>query len=94
MMYTLVQHSGYGYGDKPGFYFYFGLEVRSATFADMKRVKKVGGFLFPTYQEADRKSMELMFPPENDSLYPAASVSFSTSKVDGLRIAIDPEAQP
>lgn len=100
-MYTLVQHSGYGYGHKPGFK--QGLESREVKRkGDINRVRKLGGYLFENYAEAEEAAHKLMYPPdgvgprgerlveEGFYLYPRFKGTFSDAVVDGLRIAIRP----
>lgn len=87
--YTLVQHSGYGYGQKPGFE--KGLEVRSLTSQkEINLVKKVGGMLFDTYAEASEAEMRMQYPPGHlpNNFYPGFLGSFSDKEIDGLKIAI------
>lgn len=87
--YTLVQHSGYGYADKPGFD--KGLETREiCTRAERNLVERVGGVVYEDYVQADEAAFELMYPPGNPPhmLYPCFQGTFSEKKIDGLRIAI------
>jgi len=86
---TIVQHSGWGYGQKPGFE--KGLEPREIpTRALRNLVERVGGVVYEDYLEADEAAHELMFPPGHPEhmLYPNFMGTFSEKKIDGLRIAI------
>jgi len=83
-LYTIVQHSGYGYADKPGFR--EGLEERCVTTNNqMKKIIKAGGILFKDYKRASEYCMKEQYPPEA-GMYPRAPGNFSLKKVDGLRI--------
>lgn len=84
--YTLVQHSGYGYADKPGFK--RGVESRGIdTAKERDLVKRVGGILVDTHSEVDALEEQVNFPP-GTGIYPNAQGTFSDKKVDGLRIYI------
>ena len=93
--YTVVQHSGFGYGSDPQFQ--HGLESRSVlTKAERERVTKAGGLLFDTYTEAEDFAADAMYGTFKDDpgntrtfdLTPRAKGTFSDKKVDGLRIYI------
>ena len=84
--YTLVQHSGYGYAGDPGFK--QGLESRSLTAADKRRVEKVGGFIFDDYMSAEDAAFKLMYPDPGFYMYPRFKGTFADAVIDGLRIAI------
>lgn len=82
---TIVQHSGYGYGGDEGFR--HAVEVRQvSTRAEKARVASAGGMLFPSWRAADDYCDSANYPPEVSGLYPRARGSFSTHKVDGLAI--------
>lgn len=85
--YTVVQHSGFGYGNKPEFA--KGLEVRTvATKAEQDIVVRAGGVLFDTYGQADEFCDRAMYPGEREGLdlVPRARGTFSETKVDSLRV--------
>jgi hypothetical protein len=83
---TLVQHSGYGYGGDPGFA--RGLEIRQVeTRAERARVEKAGGVIFDTYVEASKAEDEWPYV-DNGGLYPHAQGTFSDKTIDGLRIYV------
>lgn len=85
--YTLVQHSGYGYGHKPAFK--QGLEVRSVTLkSDLNKIVKVGGIVFDTWQEASDAEERLSYPEGYEGMLPIFRGTFSDHEIDGLRIAI------
>lgn len=82
---TVVQHSGFGYGNKPGFE--KALETRQLdTEADQQLVLKVGGKLFDSYTEATEYEENNV----GEGMLPQAPGTFSEEKVDGLRIYIPP----
>lgn len=82
--YTVVQHSGFGYGGKTGFK--QGLEVRAVTRqAEVRKVEKAGGILFDSYAEADKFCDEAT---EGPGIYPQAKGNFAREAIDGLRIYI------
>ena len=91
-MYTLVQHSGYGYAGNPQFR--QGLETRELRRkGDQERVRKLGGVLFANYAEAEEAAHALMYPDDGFYLTPRFKGTFATAVVDGLKIAI-PEPLP
>lgn len=84
--YTLVQHSGFGYGEKPGFE--QALEIRALSGPrERQLVEKVGGVVVDTWAEADELEVRLSYPA-GAGLYPQFGGTFSGKKIDGLRIAI------
>lgn len=85
-MYTLVQHSGYGYAGDPTFE--QALEIRSVSGVERKRVMKAGGMLFDTWNRADDAAERLMYPDEGFYLVPRFKGTFANAVVDQLRIAI------
>lgn len=89
-LWTIVQHSGYGYANKPGFE--RGLETRHITTAtERNTVKKAGGLLLDSYVEAEALAMEQMYPEDGSGgLYPLAGGSFSTVQIDSLAIWLPP----
>lgn len=83
---TLVQHSGYGYGGNAGFK--YGLETREINnVTDLRKVMKAGGVVFDNYMDAGRAEEELPYK-NNSSLYPKVHGTFSDEMIDGLRIYI------
>lgn len=85
-MYTIVQHSGYGYGQKPAFE--HGLETRSVTtLTEQKAVQRAGGILLSN-REAEEFADKEMYPESVDGLVPQAPGTFSDKCVDGLCIYI------
>lgn len=84
---TIVQHSGYGYGGKDGFY--HATETRKInTNQELTRVKKAGGLVFDNYQEATDFSDKANYPEGTVGIYPKARGTFSSEKIDGLYIYI------
>ena len=90
--YTVVQHSGFGYGGDPTFR--RGLESQHVgTQAVLKRVRQAGGVLFPNYATAEDYCMEEMYrtaPPGAFTLVPDAPGEFSDKVVEGLHIYVPP----
>lgn len=87
---TLVQHSGYGYAEKPGFM--QALEIRSlANRAERNLVERVGGVVFEDYGSARDAEEALNYPHEFKTpadIYPRFEGTFSPKMIDGLRIAL------
>lgn len=85
--YTLVQHSGYGYGGHPQFQ--RGLESRRLhSKAQRDKVVKVGGVAYPGYMEAEDAAERFMFPEGYDGIVPLAGGRFSAARIDRLRIYV------
>jgi hypothetical protein len=86
---TLVQHSAYGYQEKPGWD--KAVETRKLTTeAELDRVRKVGGLLFSTYDAADQQEYQSNYPDGAGErlMYPQVKGTFSDKEVDGLKIYI------
>lgn len=87
-MYTLVQHSGFGFAGKPD----FAKAVEEAHVGDLKAVDKIraaGGLLFLSYGEASRYAHDINYPPEALGLVPRAQGAFHPRlKVGGLPLYI------
>jgi hypothetical protein len=78
---TVVQHSGYAYGGKPGFE--QGLETyQLMTAAELRRVQAAAGLLFDSWTAADTYGDNAV----GRGLYPAAPGTFSDKTVNGQRI--------
>lgn len=82
--YTLVCHSGWGYGGNPQFR--LAVESRMIEGREIEKVKNVGGLVFDTYDKADKAEQRENYPPGVDGLIPCVRGSFSKKKVDGLAI--------
>ena len=84
---TVVQHSGWGYGEDPQFR--QALETREVP---TKRVEesilKAGGGLVDTYGQAEAYAEEENYQPDNAGIVPRAPGTFGTLKVDNLAIYI------
>lgn len=91
-VYTVVQHSGYGYGGKPAFE--RGLETRNLTTkGEATRVTKAGGLVFDSYAEAEDYAFDEQYREvTHGGLTPRAPGSFAAYEVDGLRVYV-PAAQ-
>lgn len=84
---TIVQHSGFGYGGEPGFE--QAVETRQVSSKkEQQLVEKEHGILFNTYTEACDFEDNANDPSDDQSLYPRAKGSFSAKTIDGLRIYI------
>jgi hypothetical protein len=86
---TLVQHSGFGYAEKPGWE--KAVETRQITTeVELKRVESVGGYVFDSYSDADDQEYKSNYPDgAGDTLtYPAVRGTFSHKELDGLKIYI------
>ena len=88
MKFTLVQHSGYGYGGKLEF-------VRAVQIQTLvqkrlvEQVLKAGGVVFDSMLEADEREYAENYPDrEYGGLIPHVLGRFSDKKIDGLRIYI------
>lgn len=85
--YTVVQHSGMGFRQDSTFS--KGLQPMPInTAAEVARITKEGGRVFPGYGEADRFCMSEMYPPSVQGLKPEAPGPFSGFKVGELRVYI------
>lgn len=86
---TLVQHSAFGYQEKPGWE--HAVESHMITNeAELKRVERVGGFVFDSYDEADKQEYKSNYPDgAGETLtYPQVQGTFSDQMVDDLKIYI------
>jgi len=84
-LWTIVQHSGYGYAGKDGFR--HAVETRAVrTLGEKERVEKAGGLLFASYREADAFSEAANYPEGAESFYTAAKGTFSDKEIDELKI--------
>ena len=82
---TVVQHYGFGYGDKEGFK--QGLEERHVETVGMfNKIRKAGGLLFNTYKEASDYAFNEMYPKSVSGMYPNAPGKFTRFKLDELRV--------
>jgi hypothetical protein len=90
--YTVVRHSGYGYGHSTDFM--RGLETRGvATAAEAEQIRRAGGIIFATYAEAVRYEETAPYPPGHEGLIPRAPGTFSTVMVDGLAVYLPPKCR-
>lgn len=88
---TLVQHSGFGYGHKPAFK--LAVETRMISGKDIERVKKAGGLILD-YNDAEDRADAENYPDSNEGLIPTAQGTFSKMKVDYLAIYVPKAASP
>lgn len=86
--YTLVQHSGFGYGEKPGFE--HAVEEHSVTDREAEKVRKLGGVIFDSYEQAYDAAEHENYPPEVDGVIPQAPGTFSKVLIDGLAVYLPP----
>lgn len=86
-LWTLVQHSGYGYAGKDGFR--HAVEVRAVRLKGEKElVEKAGGLLFGSHREANDFEENANYPEGAQGIYPQAKGTFSSKEIDGLRIYV------
>jgi hypothetical protein len=83
--YTLVQHSGYNAGGNPQFS--MSVEAVSVSTREEERaVKRAGGVLFDSFDEASDQEERENYPPEVAWLIPYVRGSFSKVRHDGSPI--------
>ncbi len=85
---TVVRHSGFGYGNNPQFI--GGLESHDVnTKAAIKKVEAAGGLIFDGYSEAEDFAEFAMYY-KSKGLIPTADLygGFSKKAIDGLQIFI------
>jgi hypothetical protein len=84
---TVVQHSGFGYNGNPQFE--QAVETTGGlTTAEAKLVEHVGGVVFDTYMEAEEFAEKANYPESNFGIIPTAKGTFSTRRINGLKIYI------
>ena len=84
---TIVQHSGYGYGSNPQFR--SGLETRRITTKrQLNQIIGIGGLVFDEYTKAEAETMRLMYPVGYTGLIPIARGSFVSLQIDGLHLYV------
>ncbi len=84
---TIVQHSGFGYGGKPGFE--HAVETVALNRKSEKTlVESVNGIIFPTYRDASVFEEQANYPAGTEGIYPDAKGTFSEKRIIGLRIYI------
>jgi hypothetical protein len=85
---TIVQHSGFGYGGKPGFE--KAIETRQvSTLKEQTTVLKAGGLLFDDWKTADDYENDPKVVGEG--MYPRVPGTFSNHEIDGLKIYVPPK---
>ena len=84
--YTLVRHSGFGYGGKLAFA--RAVEMRSLNEAEVREVKAAGGLLFDSYDSANDAEHAENYPPGVTGLIPRCTGTFSKKTIDDLAIYI------
>jgi len=97
MQWTLVQHSGCGYGSDVRFARAVQMELITTT-AEFNRVQKAGGLLFDEYDAASHREELENYPPEVKGLVPRCRGRFARAKINGLKIYVplahDPHTSP
>ena len=84
-LYTLVQHSGFGFAGKPQFQ--EAVEEACLTSRrEVERVRRAGGLLFHTYLRACNRVEAENYPSWIKGLIPHVAGEFAKAKVGGLRI--------
>lgn len=82
---TLVQHSGFGYGNNPQFE--RAVEEKQINGAlEIRRVAKAGGVIITAYKEAHELAEAENYPPGVQGIVPCAQGEFSPICVEALRI--------
>ena len=82
---TVVQHSGFGYGHN--YQFQRAIEERAInTVAELRLVQKEKGVVFESYVAASLFCDSENYPPGVKGILPRVPGTFSTRKIDGLRI--------
>jgi len=86
-LWTLVQHSGYG--NAGNVTFCRAVELRRLyTPREVNLVRRAGGVLLASYDDAAFAEMAANYPGEVKGLVPRVRGGFSTTKIDGLRIYV------
>lgn len=89
--YTLVQHSGFAWGDNPEFA--RAVETRSINDKEEAIVRGAGGVVFDDYTSADAGEYAANYPDDGMGLMPLAKGSFHTLiAIDGLALFIPAES--
>jgi hypothetical protein len=86
---TLVQHSAFGYQEKPGWD--KAVETRQiSTEAELGMAVNEGGMIFDSYNDADEAEYKENYPNgAGETLtYPEVKGTFSNREIDGLKIYI------
>jgi hypothetical protein len=85
LKYTLVQHSGFGYGGDSRFS--RAVEERGVdTLTECKKISQQGGLLYDTYGEAIDAAFAENYPPSVRGMVPRCGGRFARHQVDGLRL--------
>jgi hypothetical protein len=86
-LWTLVQHSGFGYSGNPQFR--RGLQAaRVKSNRDRKSVEQAGGMFFTDYMAAENYGQKVSYPTGYTGMIPLAPGQFSPMKLDGLAIYV------
>jgi len=92
-VWTLVQHSAYGY--KGDLVFRDAVEDRHLSLdSEVQKVRAAGGLLFESYTEAVDAAEAANYPPEAQGMVPVVRGTFSRKKIDGLSIYIPEKEAP
>lgn len=88
-LYTVVQHSAYVGRRDPQFA--AGLESKHITAKQAEKIRKAGGRVFASYNEAEDFAEAEQYPEGYNGLVPAAPGSFTTKfDIDGFPVYIEP----
>jgi hypothetical protein len=91
-MWTLVQHSAYGY--KQDLMFNKAVEDRHLSLdSEVAKVKSAGGVLFDNYNDAVDAAEAANYPPEVSGMIARVRGKFSRKQIDGLCIYIPEEKE-
>lgn len=87
-VYTIVQHSAYGYKGNPQFE--KAVEVTGLTTrGEAHLVVRVGGITFSDFRAAEDFAEHANYPePEKQGIIPAVQGTFSKKMINGLRIYV------
>ncbi|WP_188187537.1 hypothetical protein [Nonomuraea sp. SYSU D8015] len=86
-MWTLVQHSAYGWDRKEGFRHM--VETRSVLDRVQQReIERLGGLLFESYTDADEAEYRENYPEGADLLAGKVRGTFAEYNLDGLKLYI------
>lgn len=87
VLWTVVQHSGFGYAGKEGFK--RGLEPRQIeNRRQYELIIRTGGMVFQSYGAASDYAEAEMYPDDSSDIYPRARGRFVKAQIDGLAVYI------
>jgi len=84
-LFTLVQHSGFGFAGNPQFQHAVEEACLSST-REVERVRRAGGVILGDYFEASQRAELENYPPWVKGFIPHAAGTFAKVKIGGLRV--------